>query len=256
LVDNQVHEIEKAIFEAEHLSDLRKRTALEARRLHHIHMPLERISESSVCHDLISLGGSPRVSISENDNLKIRVDQKDGSNRADNDGNQNTQGEASNKRQARKASIDSSTTVLLSKSQQDMPYIDKPLTQAVVHPNADNAQVTNGKKSFTKITKTTLPQFVAHKTQTSANPITSLDPRQVFLQLFNANPLGNDREQVMLIPDAEDILRSIFILDNMSCFMMHKIGVIYIGPGQVISVMPNILGYYSNRQFIIPFFLI
>ena len=62
---------------------------------------------------------------------------------------------------------------------------------------------------------------------------TSLDPSQVFLQLFGSahsyRGLG-ECEQPILIPNNNDsIRRTLNILDYLPCYLTHKIGVIYIG---------------------------
>lgn len=67
----------------------------------------------------------------------------------------------------------------------------------------------------------------------STNTSNTIDPRQVFLQLFQSPGLLNDKDQIMLIPESNDIQKSIDILDFYPCYMLHKIGVVYIAPGQV-----------------------
>jgi tuberous sclerosis 2 len=66
-----------------------------------------------------------------------------------------------------------------------------------------------------------------------------LDPSQVFLQLFQSQNLGlnsnqnlNDKNRPILVPDNQQILSLINVLDYNICYMLHKIGVIYIGPQQ------------------------
>jgi hypothetical protein len=61
---------------------------------------------------------------------------------------------------------------------------------------------------------------------------TSLDPSQVFLQLFQtAHSYSNENEQPLLIPlsENEGIKRTLNILDYLPCYLTHKIGVVYIG---------------------------
>lgn len=59
----------------------------------------------------------------------------------------------------------------------------------------------------------------------------SIDPSQVFLQLFEKAGFNEkDGEQPILIPsENESIKRTLNILDYLPCYLTHKIGVAYIG---------------------------
>lgn len=88
-------------------------------------------------------------------------------------------------------------------------------------------------------------------------PATSLDPSQVFLQLFQAKSSPQEvKEQPILIPDNnENIKRSLGILDFMPCYLVHKIGVIYLGRGQQASeneksILGNSYGSSRYKSFI------
>ncbi len=235
-----MHEIEKNIFDSEELNELRKRAAIETRRNR---KDLPRISESSVCHDSISYG-SPKVSISEN---------SDGTHKQKSDDKIETDQRAKGEIKhgvSRKASIDSVTanTFLIAKSrnQQDTPFIDKPIATKLSGSltSTDNAHTAIELKSSRRLSKATLSQLSTSKTQPVGKTPTGIDPRQVFLQLFN--PVVDNKEQVILIPETEDVQRSIKFLDYISCFMMHKIGVVYIGLGQVgDNILPIYMSYLS-----------
>ena len=87
-----------------------------------------------------------------------------------------------------------------------------------------------------------------------------LDPSQVFLQLFQSQHFYNDDPtttkeptQPLLIPDTEAVNRSMNILDYIPCYMIHKIGVVYVGPNQANDeklILSNANGSLRYRNFI------
>lgn len=83
---------------------------------------------------------------------------------------------------------------------------------------------------------------------------TSIDPSQVFLQLFqNQHSYTNEKEQPLLIPDNDSIKRSLNILDYYSCYMSHKIGVVYVGKNQANdekAILSNANGSVRYRNFL------
>lgn len=93
----------------------------------------------------------------------------------------------------------------------------------------------------------------------SANSLTSqvnqqLDPSQVFLQLFQTQQFSNDeKDQPLLIPNIDGIERSMNLLDFLPCYMVHKIGVVYIGPNQANdekSILANANGSFRYKNFV------
>ena len=88
-------------------------------------------------------------------------------------------------------------------------------------------------------------------TQTAAS---SLDPSQVFLQLFQNQYIYNDeKDQPILIPENDNIHRSIKILDYMPAYMLHKVGVIYVGKNQAYdekAILSNSTGSIRYKNFI------
>lgn len=83
---------------------------------------------------------------------------------------------------------------------------------------------------------------------------TGLDPSQVFLHLFQTqHSYSNEKEQPLLIPENESIQRSMNILDYIPCYMVHKIGVLYIGRSQTgdeKTILFNAQGSVRYRNFI------
>jgi hypothetical protein len=84
---------------------------------------------------------------------------------------------------------------------------------------------------------------------------TQLDPSQVFLQLFQSkSSLSEQKEPPLLIPDNANIKRSLDLLDIMPCYLVHKIGVIYLGRNQQTSdeksILSNSYGSVRYKSFI------
>jgi hypothetical protein len=100
-----------------------------------------------------------------------------------------------------------------------------------------------------KISTTNFSKYNSRYTKTN-----SIDPAQVFLQLFQSKHIYNEeKEQPVLLPDNDSIERSIGILDFIPCFTLHKIGVIYIGPNQPIeekNILTNSYGSLRYKNFI------
>ncbi|RNA18649.1 tuberin isoform X2, partial [Brachionus plicatilis] len=80
-----------------------------------------------------------------------------------------------------------------------------------------------------------------------------LDPSQVFLHLFQNQHFATETDQPTLIPDNDAIKRSLNILDYYSCFWLHKIGVVYVGPNQAYdekAILSNCSGSVRYRTFV------
>lgn len=88
----------------------------------------------------------------------------------------------------------------------------------------------------------------------ATSPTNSLDPSQVFLQLFQTqNSYTDESQQPLLIPDNETIRRSLNFLDYLPCYLTHKIGVVYVGPNQAHNekaILSNSNGSVRYRNFI------
>lgn len=59
-----------------------------------------------------------------------------------------------------------------------------------------------------------------------------LSPSFVFLQLYHSATFGTSSDKPVLLPKTEVINRAIEMIDHIPAYETHKIGVIYIGPGQ------------------------
>merc|ERR1712117_975081 len=59
----------------------------------------------------------------------------------------------------------------------------------------------------------------------------SLSPQFMFLQLFQGAG-GQGGEKPLLLPQTSSVERSLMVLDKIFCCETHKVGVLYVGPGQ------------------------
>ena len=92
----------------------------------------------------------------------------------------------------------------------------------------------------------------------SAERVTGISPQFVFLQLYHlscfANVKGNDAEEKpVMLPASRGIEMSIKNLDRIHAHETHKIGVIYIGPGQQddeTAILTNAFGSLRYTQFL------
>ncbi len=82
---------------------------------------------------------------------------------------------------------------------------------------------------------------------------TSIDPSQVFLHLFQQSVSNENKEQPMLIPENPASQRSMNILDYLPCYLIHKIGVVYVGKNQAHdekAILSNANGSLRYKNFI------
>ncbi|XP_068177466.1 tuberin isoform X2 [Antennarius striatus] len=78
--------------------------------------------------------------------------------------------------------------------------------------------------------------------------ISGLSPSFVFLQLYHSPFFGNEANKPLLLPKTPVIDRAVKVLDQMPPYDTHKIGVVFVGAGQVsneVSILSN--EYGSNR---------
>ena len=84
----------------------------------------------------------------------------------------------------------------------------------------------------------------------------SLDPSQVFLHLFQSQSLGGlvtERDKPLIIPETAALQRSMNILDYLPCYLIHKIGVVYVGRNQANdekAILSNATGSMRYKSFI------
>ncbi|XP_054636297.1 tuberin isoform X2 [Dunckerocampus dactyliophorus] len=75
-----------------------------------------------------------------------------------------------------------------------------------------------------------------------------LSPSFVFLQLYHSPFFGNEANKPLLLPKTQVIERAVKVLDQMPPYDTHKIGVIFVGAGQInneVAILSN--EYGSNR---------
>ncbi|KAM6972242.1 LOW QUALITY PROTEIN: tuberin [Aplochiton taeniatus] len=75
-----------------------------------------------------------------------------------------------------------------------------------------------------------------------------LSPSFVFLQLYHSPFFGNEANKPLLLPKTQVVERALKVLDQMPPYDTHKIGVVFVGAGQVsneVSILSN--EYGSNR---------
>ncbi|XP_056136184.1 tuberin isoform X2 [Lampris incognitus] len=82
----------------------------------------------------------------------------------------------------------------------------------------------------------------------NAEKISGLSPGFVFLQLYHSPFFGNEANKPLLLPKTQVIERAVKVLDQMPPYDTHKIGVVFVGAGQVnneVAILSN--EYGSNR---------
>uniref|UniRef100_A0A8C9SA23 Tuberin n=1 Tax=Scleropages formosus TaxID=113540 RepID=A0A8C9SA23_SCLFO len=81
-----------------------------------------------------------------------------------------------------------------------------------------------------------------------------ISPSFVFLQLYHSPFFGNEANKPLLLPKSELIDRAVKVLDQMPPYDTHKIGVVFVGPGQVsrgsVSILSNEYGSNRYAQFL------
>ena len=68
-----------------------------------------------------------------------------------------------------------------------------------------------------------------------AGPTTAgaVSPQFMFLQLYQATGLSSGAvEKPIMVPSSKSVESSLKILDRIFCYETHKVGVLYVGPGQ------------------------
>ncbi|XP_063058708.1 tuberin [Engraulis encrasicolus] len=87
----------------------------------------------------------------------------------------------------------------------------------------------------------------------NAEKASGLSPSFVFLQLYHSPFFGNEANKPLLLPKSELIDRAVKVLDQMPPYDTHKIGVVFVGPGQVsneVSILSNEYGSNRYAQFL------
>ncbi|XP_039630623.1 tuberin isoform X3 [Polypterus senegalus] len=82
---------------------------------------------------------------------------------------------------------------------------------------------------------------------------TGISPSFVFLQLYHSPFFGNESNKPVLLPKSELVDRAVKVLDQMTPYDTHKIGVVYVGEGQIsneVAILSNVYGSLRYAQFL------
>ena len=109
----------------------------------------------------------------------------------------------------------------------------------------DQQLLTNNSKPVTSISSTSSPSHPRKRVMFQTPPSSSSiredtptdvfnNPAFIFLQLYHSSSLGvHSSEPPVLLPSSESMERAIKVLDHIPPYNTHKIGVVYVGEGQV-----------------------
>uniref|UniRef100_M4AEA6 Tuberin n=1 Tax=Xiphophorus maculatus TaxID=8083 RepID=M4AEA6_XIPMA len=96
--------------------------------------------------------------------------------------------------------------------------------------------------------KTERDSYHSRPGPSNAEKLSGLSPSFVFLQLYHSPFFGNEANKPLLLPKTQVIDRAVKVLDQMPPYDTHKIGVVFVGAGQVnneVAILSN--EYGSNR---------
>ncbi|XP_043970218.1 tuberin isoform X1 [Gambusia affinis] len=96
--------------------------------------------------------------------------------------------------------------------------------------------------------KTERDSYHSRPGPSNTEKISGLSPSFVFLQLYHSPFFGNEANKPLLLPKTQVIDRAVKVLDQMPPYDTHKIGVVFVGAGQVnneVAILSN--EYGSNR---------
>ncbi|XP_043945122.1 tuberin isoform X2 [Protopterus annectens] len=83
--------------------------------------------------------------------------------------------------------------------------------------------------------------------------LSGVSPGFVFLQLYHSPFFGNETNKPVLLPKSQLIDRAVKVLDQMPPYDTHKIGVVYVGEGQInneVAILANEYGSFRYAQFL------
>ncbi|XP_015113598.1 tuberin [Diachasma alloeum] len=84
-------------------------------------------------------------------------------------------------------------------------------------------------------------------------PRTGINPSFVFLQLYHTAHFGASTEKPLLVPQTTAVQRAVTNLDRIQPYETHKIGVLYVGPGQAsneVEILANQHGSLRYTEFL------
>ncbi|XP_041433937.1 tuberin isoform X1 [Xenopus laevis] len=91
------------------------------------------------------------------------------------------------------------------------------------------------------------------KNSTKAEKVPGIDPSFVFLQLYHSPFFGDESNKPILVPNTQTFERTMSLLDRIPPYDTHKIGVLYVGEGQVgneRAILSNEHGSYRYTLFL------
>ncbi|EFN68657.1 Tuberin [Camponotus floridanus] len=80
-------------------------------------------------------------------------------------------------------------------------------------------------------------------------PRTGINPSFVFLQLYHAAHFGTTTEKPLLVPQTTAIQRAVTNLDRIQPYETHKIGVLYVGPGQASNETEILANQHGSLRY-------
>ncbi|XP_063234483.1 tuberin isoform X2 [Bacillus rossius redtenbacheri] len=89
--------------------------------------------------------------------------------------------------------------------------------------------------------------------RTKDTPRSGISPSFVFLQLYHSAHFGSKCEKPLLVSQSQVVQRAVKNLDRMPPYETHKIGVLYVGPGQASSeaeILRNQFGSLRYAEFL------
>ncbi|XP_041134002.1 tuberin-like isoform X2 [Polyodon spathula] len=87
----------------------------------------------------------------------------------------------------------------------------------------------------------------------NSEKMSGISPSFVFLQLYHSPFFGNESNKPLLLPKSQLVDRTVKVLDQMPPYDTHKIGVVYVGEGQInneVAILSNEYGSYRYAQFL------
>lgn len=81
-------------------------------------------------------------------------------------------------------------------------------------------------------------------------PKSGINPSFIFLQLYQAAYFGSPTERPLLVDSSQVVQRALKVLDCIPPFETHKIGVIYIGPGQCNNETEILKNCYGSTRYV------
>ncbi|KAF7385574.1 hypothetical protein HZH68_014004 [Vespula germanica] len=81
------------------------------------------------------------------------------------------------------------------------------------------------------------------------SPRTGINPSFVFLQLYHTAHFGTTTEKPLLVPQTTAVQRAVTNLDRIQPYETHKIGVLYVGPGQASNEVEILANQHGSDRY-------